>query len=139
MNKASLTELLLHDLRKIHFPKDYPFFIPENIFERHRETLKGPYIVQIVTTQDVNSSLHQQTEKLEQENPSSETKHPPSRMLKFILHDGHQTCLAFEHLSLSELNSQSSLSLIGTKVKLEKSSSQLLSRSHLFPSSFTHK
>jgi hypothetical protein len=117
MTKQSFSELLLSDLRLLEFPPNYAFFMPENVLERHKETLKGPYIVQINDMKDVGSSLLTQIEKLQNEKLQNEKQAMPisqHRLLKFTLTDGRQTFLGMEYAHLEELDEHVSM---GAKVK----------------------
>lgn len=112
MYKQDLLDLLLSDLRVLQFPPDYPFLLPENLLERHKEVLKGPYLVQIMDLKCVQSSLLQQLEGLQNENLSSIPLHK-HRMLKLTLNDGRQSFFAMEHVHLVELDDNVTL---GSKV-----------------------
>jgi hypothetical protein len=116
MKKQAFAELLLNDLRELKFPLKYTFFMPENVLERHKETLKGPYLVQINDMEDVCISKFQQLERLQNETSSlstTATKH--HRLLKLTLTDGRQVVCGMEYVFLDELDEQVSL---GAKVEI---------------------
>ena len=112
MSRQILLDLLLSDLRFLKLPSDYGFFVPENLLDRHKEVLRGPYIVQILDFKAIDSSIMHQLETLQNEAHLwlSKNKH---RMLKLTLSDGRQTFIGMEQIRLEELDENIAL---GAKV-----------------------